>query len=99
MVLHHFFHFVLRPQDHRHALVQTLGGHGHDALAARGARAARLLDDEGHGIGLVHQAQLAAFFFCFVVVGFLVFVVACVVVLFFGFFCGVFVFVVVFGFG
>src|SRR3569623_767897 len=62
VVLHHFVHFVLGAQYDRHPLVQTGGLHGHDALAARGARAARLLDDEGHGIGLVHQAQLAAFF-------------------------------------
>src|SRR3990167_10293608 len=51
--------FILRAEDYRHALVQTGRLDIHDALVAGGGHAARLFDDEGHRIGLIHQAQLA----------------------------------------
>jgi hypothetical protein len=53
-------HFVFRTEDHRHPLVQFFRLDVEDAPAPVGGRAARLLDDEGHRIGFVHQAQLAA---------------------------------------
>jgi len=55
----HGIDFGLRAEDHRYALVQTFGGEIEDALATSGGGAAGLLDDEGHRIGFVHQAQLA----------------------------------------
>src|SRR5574337_1834670 len=60
MVVRGHLDFILRAQEHRHALVQAGRLQLHDALAAGGRRAARLLHDEGHRVGLVHQAQLAA---------------------------------------
>src|SRR5512144_2351905 len=51
--------FVLRAEHHRDALVQLLRLDVEDSgLAVRGL-AARLLDDEGHRVRLVHQAQAA----------------------------------------
>jgi upstream activation factor subunit UAF30 len=50
-------HLVLRAEDHRAALVQPLRLQIQDARGAVGRRAARLLDDERHRVGLVHEAQ------------------------------------------
>ena len=52
-------HFVLRPQYYALALVQLAGLHVEDALRAVNGRAAGLLDDERHGVGLVQQTQAA----------------------------------------
>src|SRR5690606_20385706 len=48
-----------RAEEHRYALVQRGRLDIEDALPAIGSGTAGLLDDEGHGVGLVHQAQLA----------------------------------------
>src|ERR1700761_4735819 len=59
MVAGHAIHFVLRAEEHRHALVQAFGHDVEDTFLAVGRGAARLCDDERHRIRLVHQAQLA----------------------------------------
>src|ERR1035438_2383506 len=53
--------FILRAEDHRHALMQVGRLDVHDALISAGRNTARLFDDEGHRIGFVQQTQLAAF--------------------------------------
>ncbi len=52
-------HLVARAHDQGHALMQALRGEVEDALASRGGGAAGLLDDHGHRVRLVSQAQAA----------------------------------------
>lgn len=59
MVLGQTLNFVTRTQHHAHALVQLGGLQVQDALLAVGGRAAGLLDQPAHRVGLVHQPQLA----------------------------------------
>src|SRR5690606_8478381 len=59
VVAQHALDLVARAQYHSHALMQGAGGDVQDALVAVDGRAARLLDDVAHGVGLVHETQLA----------------------------------------
>lgn len=51
-------HVFWRAQRHGSPLVDALGLDVQDGLVAGGGHAARLLNDEGHGVALVQQAQL-----------------------------------------
>ena len=57
---HQHFHLLQAPDQQRRALVQARGLDLQDAPAAVGGHAAGLFGEEGDGVGLVQQAQLAA---------------------------------------
>ena len=59
MVLGDAVHFVFGTQNHADALVQLAGFNVQNPLLAIGRGATGLLDQPRHGVGLVHQAQLA----------------------------------------
>ena len=52
--------FVFRAQNHRNALMQAGRRDIHNALAAGAGGATGLFHQEGHRVGFIHQAQLAA---------------------------------------
>ena len=55
----HIFHFFAAAHHHGHALVQAFGLDVEHIGGGIGGRAAGLLAQEGQGIGLAHEAQLA----------------------------------------
>ena len=48
--------FVFRSQKNRNALMQLIGLNVQNSAPAIGGHATRLLNQQAHGIGLVHQA-------------------------------------------
>ena len=56
VILRHPLDLIFGTENHWHALMQALGLDVEDALPAGACRAARLLDQKAHGIGLIEQA-------------------------------------------
>ena len=55
----HALSFIFRADDQRRSLMKRGGHFFEDALGSIAGNTASLLRQEGHGVGFVHQAELA----------------------------------------